>query len=92
MAAIGLLYRFEHSKAYALYFMARAIWSEKSRLEHLQLASDIMCGLDLDHAVYLKPEKTRKIQTLILLITFTSWANKKIRSDAVSMVAELASK
>jgi hypothetical protein len=90
MAALGFLYRFEHGKAYKLYFMARAIWLEKNHLEHLQLASDIVGNLD--HPAHTKSDKLRKIQTLILLITFGSWAHKKARTDAVSMAGQLASK
>ncbi|KAI3327925.1 hypothetical protein HD806DRAFT_484426 [Xylariaceae sp. AK1471] len=88
MAALGFLYRFEHSKAYKLYFMAKEIWSEKNRREHLQLASDVMCNRD--HAARGMPDRLRKIQTLIMLITFASWANQKVRTDAVSMAGELA--
>ncbi|KAI1745369.1 hypothetical protein F4680DRAFT_102051 [Xylaria scruposa] len=88
MAALGLLYRFEHNQAYKLYFMARAIWSEKNRREHLQLASDIMCNLD--GAIQSKHNQFRKIQTLILLITFASWGNSRLRPGAVSMGGELA--
>ncbi|TRX97507.1 hypothetical protein FHL15_001785 [Xylaria flabelliformis] len=88
MAALGLLYRFEHSQAYKIYFMARAIWSEKKRREHLQLASDIMCNLD--GTIQSNPDKLRRIQTLILLVTFASWGNKRLRPGAVSMAGELA--
>ncbi|KAI0552757.1 hypothetical protein F4679DRAFT_49885 [Xylaria curta] len=88
MAALGLLYRFEHNQAYKLYFMARAIWSEKNRLEHLQLASDIMCNLN--DTIQSKRDNLRKIQTLILLVTFASWGNSRLRPGAVSMAGELA--
>ncbi|KAI0472430.1 hypothetical protein F4859DRAFT_104330 [Xylaria cf. heliscus] len=88
MAALGLIYRFEHNQAYKLYFMARTIWSEKNRREHLQLASDIMCNLD--DTIQSKSDKLRKIQTLILLVIFASWGNKRLRPHAVSMAAELA--
>ncbi|KAI8955998.1 hypothetical protein F4801DRAFT_586629 [Xylaria longipes] len=88
MAALGLLYRFEHNQAYKLYFMARTIWTEKKRREHLQLALDIMCNLD--DTIQSKPDTLRKIQTLILLIIFASWGNRRLRPDAVSMAGELA--
>ncbi|KAI1754715.1 hypothetical protein F4782DRAFT_457038 [Xylaria castorea] len=88
MVALGLLYRFEHNQAYKLYFMARAIWSEKNRREHLQLASDIICNLhDTSQS---KLDKLRKIQTLVLLVTFASWGNRRLRPHAVSMAGELA--
>ncbi|TGJ85341.1 hypothetical protein E0Z10_g3412 [Xylaria hypoxylon] len=90
MAALGLLYRFEHSKAYKLYFMARAIWTEKARREHLRLASNVICNLD--DRVQSKPDKLRKIQTLILLVNFASWGNTRNRPDALSMAGELTSK
>ncbi|KAI3340387.1 hypothetical protein F4824DRAFT_487341 [Ustulina deusta] len=88
MAALGLLYRFEHNKAYKLYFMARAIWSEKNRREQLQLVSDVICNLD--HIVQSKSDGLRKIQTLILFVIFASWGNKRVRPDALSMAGELA--
>ncbi|GAW15349.1 hypothetical protein ANO14919_047580 [Xylariales sp. No.14919] len=88
MAALGLLYRFEHKRAYKLYFMARAIWTEKARRAHLQIASDVVC--DRDHMAQSKPVKLRKIQTLILLVIFASWGNKRVRPDALSMAGELA--
>jgi len=91
MAALGLLYRVEHNKAYRLYFMARAIWSEKNRREKLRVASNILCGLDHTSAED-GQEKLQKIQALILLVKFASWGNKKIRTEAVSMAGELASK
>lgn len=90
MAALGLIYRFEHSRAYKLYFMARAIWLEKNRRKHLQLASDVIGNLDDNTQA--RPDRLRKIQTLTLLVVFASWGNKKVRPDAVSMASELASK
>ncbi|KAI1428795.1 hypothetical protein F5Y12DRAFT_632024 [Xylaria sp. FL1777] len=88
MAALGLLYRFEHGKAYKLYFMAKAIWSEKTRREQLQLVSDVICNVN--YAVQNDSDKLRKIQTLILLVIFASWGNKRVRPDALSMTGELA--
>ncbi|KAI0974970.1 hypothetical protein F4678DRAFT_358231 [Xylaria arbuscula] len=88
MAALGLMYRFEHSKAYKLYFMARTIWCEKSRREQLQLVSDLMCNID--YTGQGKSDKLRKIQTLILLAIFASWGNKRVRHHALSMTGELA--
>ncbi|KAI1291631.1 hypothetical protein F5Y03DRAFT_30685 [Xylaria venustula] len=88
MAALGLIYRFEHSKAYKLYFMARTIWCEKARREQLQLVSDLMCNID--YTVQGKSDKLRKIQTLILLAIFASWGNKRVRHHALSMTGELA--
>ncbi|GAP83811.2 hypothetical protein SAMD00023353_0502220 [Rosellinia necatrix] len=87
MAALGLLYRFEHNKAYKLYFMARTIWSEKGRREQLRLASDVLCNIN--QMAQTKPDRLRDIQTLILLITFASWGDRRLRSDAVSMAGEL---
>ncbi|KAI0453164.1 hypothetical protein F5B21DRAFT_304644 [Xylaria acuta] len=88
MAALGLLYRFEHNQAYKRCFMARAIWSEKNRRRHLQLASGIMCNLD--DTIQSKPYQLRKIQALILLVIFASWGNRRLRPDAVSMAGERA--
>lgn len=87
MAALGLIYRFEHSRAYKLYFMARAICLEKNRRKHLQLALDVIGNLD--NNAQAKPDKLREIQTLILLIVFASWGNKKVRPDGVSMAGEM---
>ncbi|KAJ3566076.1 hypothetical protein NPX13_g7269 [Xylaria arbuscula] len=88
LAALGLLYRFEHSKAYKLYFLAKAIWYEKNRREGAQLASEVLGNLS--HAIRNKMSKLRKMQTLIALVGFASWGNRSIRPCALSMAAELA--
>ncbi|KAI1171663.1 hypothetical protein F4777DRAFT_44833 [Nemania sp. FL0916] len=88
IAAHGLMYRFEHTSAYKLYFMARAIWLEKSRRAYLRTASAVICTRD--DIIQSKSDTLRKIQTLTLFIIFASWGNKKIRLEAVPMASELA--
>ncbi|KAI0397156.1 hypothetical protein F5Y17DRAFT_12772 [Xylariaceae sp. FL0594] len=94
MAALGLLYRVEHNKAYNLYFMARIIWSERSRREKYQAASDILRRLDPPAGLATLAsddcEKLHKIQTLVLLVSFASWGSARIRGDAFAMAGELA--
>jgi hypothetical protein len=88
VALVGALYRFEYPSAYKLYFMAKAILMEKIRCESLRLAEDLICGhtsLILD-----KRHDLARIQTFNLLISFASWADKKLLPDALSMGSQLA--
>ncbi|KAI1774748.1 hypothetical protein F4818DRAFT_72036 [Hypoxylon cercidicola] len=87
-AAIGSQYRYELPKAYELYFIAKAILLEKLRLEGLQVTSDLLTGQC--RPIQSKADDLGKIQTLILLISFASWADKRILSDAASMNSHLA--
>lgn len=85
-AALGSLYRFEYPKSYELYFMAKTIMQEKLRREDLELASSLLSG---EHH---SPQGggLQRMQTFILLISFASWADKKIVPDALSMSSQLA--
>ncbi len=88
MAALGSLYRFEILKSYELYFLAKAILSEKARREDLHLMSDFFSGQS--RAASSNKSKLGRIQTFILLIDFASWGDKKILSDSLSMGGQLA--
>ncbi|KAI9833933.1 MAG: hypothetical protein M1819_003442 [Sarea resinae] len=87
MAALGSLYLFEYPKYYELYFMAKAILLEKTRRESLQIA-DLVFGQSL--STRNKSNDLGKMQTLVLLISFSSWADKEILPDALSMGGQLA--
>lgn len=87
MAALGSLYKYEHSQSYELYFIARAILLEKKRREDLQLTADYLSGQD--HSIN-KENSLERTQTFILLINFASWADEKILPDALSMGSQLA--
>lgn len=89
VAALGALYRFEYSSAYSLYSFAKAILFEKIHQENLQLSSDLMSENDAtyaDHSVTVE-----RLQTFVLLITFSSWTEKSLLPDALSMSSQLAS-
>lgn len=89
VATLGALYRFEYSSAYSLYSIAKAILFEKMHQENLQLSSDIMSensASNLHHPVTIE-----RLQTLVLLITFSSWTQKDFLPDASSMSKQLAS-
>ncbi|KAI0150191.1 hypothetical protein GGR57DRAFT_199687 [Xylariaceae sp. FL1272] len=88
IAAIGQLYRYEKTKSYGLYFIAEAIFVEKKRREQLQVASNILS--EEDDAQPDDSARLQRMQTLILLMMFSSWADQKVRSSAVSMGSELA--
>ncbi|KAI0384113.1 hypothetical protein F5Y04DRAFT_235983 [Hypomontagnella monticulosa] len=88
MTMHGSLARYEFAKSYELYFMAKAILLEKIRLETLQLASDILSKGS--YRAVARENSLERIQTLILLISFASWADRKILPDALSMSSQLA--
>lgn len=88
MATFGALYSFELSRSYEMYFMAKAVLSEKKRREDLQLTSDLLSAQS--HSTVNPKENLGRIQTFVLLITFASWANKSILPDALSMGSQLA--
>lgn len=87
MAMHGSLARYEFPKSYELYFMAKAILLEKIRLEGLQLASDMLSGQDRGSDN--RRNDLGRIQTFILLISFASWADRKVLPDALSMSSQL---
>ncbi|KAL7620384.1 hypothetical protein AAE478_009379 [Parahypoxylon ruwenzoriense] len=88
MAALGSLYRYESAKPYELYFMAKAILMEKIRQESLQLTSDLLSRQTRSNPN--QRNSLEKAQTLILLISFASWAGKDVLPDALSMGSQLA--
>jgi hypothetical protein len=88
VAAHGSLYRFEFNEAYALYLMTKAIVFEKRRRDDLQLASGLLTGQSLSPSNALN--ELWNLQTIILLVSFASWADKKIVPDAFSMGSPLA--
>jgi Fungal specific transcription factor domain len=88
MAALGSRYLFEHTESYELYFIAKAILTEKIRREGLQSASDFLCGQSISALV--NSGELERLQTFILLIEFASWADKRISRDALLMASQLA--
>ncbi|OTB04472.1 hypothetical protein M426DRAFT_154870 [Hypoxylon sp. CI-4A] len=88
MAAVGSQYRYEFSKAYALYFMSKAILLEKIRIDNNQSASDLLSGQPFINRD--KSGKMGRIQTFILLINLASWADRRLLPDALSMSSQLA--
>ncbi|RYP14273.1 hypothetical protein DL765_006484 [Monosporascus sp. GIB2] len=88
MAAIGSLYRIQRTRAYELYFIAKAILSEKVRRDGLKGVHVLLSGPS--HST---PGSTRgfgRIQTLILLINFASCGDKSLSSDSLVMGSQLA--
>ncbi|KAH8651236.1 hypothetical protein BX600DRAFT_473270 [Xylariales sp. PMI_506] len=88
IAALGALYRYEHAKAYGLYFMAKAILTNKERQHDSQIISDVLSKQDYSS---LNPEQDlEKVQTIILLTYFASWTANKLLPDAISWSGQLA--
>ncbi|KAF2007268.1 hypothetical protein P154DRAFT_116502 [Amniculicola lignicola CBS 123094] len=88
MSALGSRYLFEQSQSYQLYFMAKSILFEKIRREEFQLTSDLLSGQD--KSAFKKGDELERLQTLVLLIEFASWADKGITRDAFLMASQLA--
>lgn len=88
MAVLGALYRLEYEKAYELYFMAKAILAEKKRREDLEVASELLTGQN--NSVPGNGNELSRIQTLVLMVYFASWGDKRILPDALPMGSQLA--
>ncbi|TPX16232.1 uncharacterized protein E0L32_012430 [Thyridium curvatum] len=85
--ATGSLYRFDRIKSYELYFMSKELLMERIRRRYSQHAASLLgqgappTGSGPELGI---------VQTLILLISFASWADKTVALDAVSMTSQLA--
>ncbi|KIY04191.1 uncharacterized protein Z520_00884 [Fonsecaea multimorphosa CBS 102226] len=87
-AAMGALNRFETSCSYCLYNMAKAILLENLRRQDLELSTLMLPGQD--HATLQRRNGLGKIQSLILLVAYASWAGKDILPDAISLGGRLS--
>lgn len=114
LAAVGALYRFEHTRGYELYFAAKAIVTEqfqhqfRSSTAHLTSSSPSYAGFTpfCSHESALStagstssahpPAKANDqaelhtIQTLIILMAMSSWADAPIVRDSLSISSQLA--
>ncbi|KIW33283.1 uncharacterized protein PV07_00143 [Cladophialophora immunda] len=86
-ASLGALNRFETSCSYRLYDMAKAILSENLRRQD----SESCTGMPAQqgHSILQRRNGFGKIQTLILLVAYASWAGKDILPDAISLGGRL---
>jgi len=87
MAAIGALNLFERTRSYECYFMARAIILERIRREDQQSASDFLSGQGFSS---IESEGLARIQTLILLVSFSSWGDKLVARHVAPLSSQLA--
>ncbi len=87
VAVLGALNRFEYSGAVDLYSVARKILLEKTRLEDLQLSSDLLAG----EGSVRKSGGLDRLQSFILLTYYASWTNKDILPGALAMSRQLKS-
>jgi hypothetical protein len=88
IAALGSQYLFERSQSYVLYFIAKAVLSEKMRREDLQSTSSFLLGQEIAQSG--ERDVLERIQTLILLLQFAAWGDKKISNDLLDMGGQLA--
>ncbi|KAH7120460.1 uracil phosphoribosyltransferase-domain-containing protein [Dactylonectria macrodidyma] len=88
VAALGSLYRFEYPESYKLYYMAKAILMENMRRRDHQVLTELLSGKD--ELAQETRDDLGKMQTFITLIHFSSWTDKKIFPDALSMGSQLA--
>ncbi|KAE9362792.1 hypothetical protein N431DRAFT_424151 [Stipitochalara longipes BDJ] len=88
IAALGALYLFERSRSYELYFMTMAIMKERTRQEDLQLTANFLSGQS--HSTKIEEKSLTRIQTLILLVSFSSWGDKQIARYTASLASQLA--
>jgi hypothetical protein len=88
IAAIGSRYLFEHAQSYEFYFIAKAILLERIRREELQSTSSFLFGQE--NSVGGESNKLERLQALVLLIEFASWADSRISKDSFFMASRLA--
>lgn len=88
VAALGSLYKFQKPNAYLLYSMSKAIMMEKLRRENIELAADLLS--EQDHSTWQKRKDLSKMQTLVLLLTFSSWADRRVSQDSIALGSQLA--
>lgn len=88
VAALGSLYKLQKPTAYLLYSRSKAIMVEKLRRENIEVAADLLS--DQDRVPWQKKKDLSKMQTLILLLTFSSWADIRVSQDAISLSSQLA--
>lgn len=80
IAAVGHLYEMEHSQAYEMYVMAKAILMEKLRCDSLSISSNVLGGHP--SIAISKNGIGQRIQTLNLLLHVACWSKKDSLSDA----------
>ncbi|OAG42969.1 hypothetical protein AYO21_02920 [Fonsecaea monophora] len=87
-AAMGALNRFETSCSSSLYHMSKAILLENLGRHELESSSDILSSQNQP-----APQRRNglgKIQTLILLVAYASWAQKDMLPDAIFLGQRLS--
>lgn len=89
LSAHGAKYRFESSPAYRLYFMAKAIWTEKERRRHVALETTFILAEGLTTAQPDKERLLRPLQTLVLLTLYASQAGIYVMKEALSLSSQL---
>jgi hypothetical protein len=87
IAMLGALYRFEYVAASQLYAAAKAILLHRLRCDSLQVSSNLLSGDEASMAN--GKANTQRLQTFVLLITFASWTDKMLLTDALSMSKQL---
>lgn len=102
LTAAGACYRFEYSKVYELYFAAKALVTEKMRVQVPSSAAYLTAQIPhvslspQQKAVQSTPSpgsRTRTdlemIQSLIILMNISSWTDLSLIRDSISMSSQL---
>ncbi|OAL37649.1 hypothetical protein AYO20_03156 [Fonsecaea nubica] len=87
-AAMGALNRFETSCSSILYHMSKAILLENLGRQESELSSDILSSQN--QPALQRRNGLGKIQTLILLVAYASWAQKDMLLDAIFLGQRLS--
>ena len=87
MAVLGAQYSFDRIQSYEIYFIARAIVTEKERREQSQLATNFLVGSEDQQDD--PSTNCVRIQTYVLLTSFVSWADNILLHEALSMITKL---
>lgn len=84
LVALGSVYRFDAFNAFGFYFLAKAVLEENQRREGWTV-SDFHAGLSPERGGNLG-----RVQTLVVLICVSSWTDKRLIPEALSIGGHLA--
>lgn len=86
--AVGALFRFEHSQAFELYDMAKAMAKERTIRDNLEISSELLS--ESSDSCPSTTEDLDTIQSYVLLVNFTSWTGAKFLPEALTMGYQLS--
>ncbi|KEQ93027.1 hypothetical protein AUEXF2481DRAFT_90668 [Aureobasidium subglaciale EXF-2481] len=99
MAAVGALYRFEHPRGYSLYFAAKSLADDQIVQRSLHASSHLAHRSPGDTnpipsmnspTIHIPKPILQTVQSLLILLAMSSWAESPIVRDSMSTAGKLA--